>query len=144
VPKTNIDVSAMLLETTTKTLELSNSTNRTAHYRAFLDGCPDFQVGFTEISIAPKSVTEFAVKFKARFLKSEHGILKLVSSRVLFGNTSVVVFPLFATVSQNAPSRQFKISSSLYMVPPVSSNIEVKNIFSRKGRFKINFQQSRV
>lgn len=144
VPRMKIDVSGTLFEATAKRLELSNNTNRTAHYRAFLDGCSDFQIGFSELNIAPNAVAEFDVKFKARFLKSEHAILKLVSSRVAFGNTSVVLFPLFATVSQTGPSKQFKISSPLYMVPPISSNIEVKNVFTRNGRFKINFQQARV
>lgn len=53
----------------TKTIELTNPSNKTIHYWVKRTGCSDFQIETNEadtIKLDPKSIYKFKVKFVSR------------------------------------------------------------------------------
>lgn len=73
--------SSCLMEEMQKSIELINNTNRTIHYWVKYDGSPDFIKESDSVTIQPKSVYKFKVKFTARLSRQVKGILTFTNKK---------------------------------------------------------------
>ncbi|KAJ3172770.1 Cilia- and flagella-associated protein 47 [Geranomyces variabilis] len=147
VPKGLVEFKCKLNEQVRRELELANPSSRTLTYVPELRGVSDFilpEAGSAgqAVSIGPKSTARLPVEFKSRFCRSVTGSLILRSKKLGLNCASLLVFDLRSVVADAVPARVVKVEGVVYATPPSTTEIEVINPFSMRGRFKINLNET--
>ena len=91
--------STSLMEEVQKQIELINNTNRTIHYWVKYDGSPDFIKESDSVTIQPKSVYKFKVRFTARLSKEVTGILTFTNKKESNAQAAALVFQLVSQIT---------------------------------------------
>ncbi|KAJ3162294.1 Cilia- and flagella-associated protein 47 [Geranomyces michiganensis] len=146
MPKGLVEFKCKLNEQVRRELELANPTSRMLTYVPELRGVGDFilpEAGSAgqAISIGPKSTQRLPVEFKSRFCRPAAGSLILRSKKLGLNCASLLVFDLRSVVGDAVPSRVVKVEGVVYATPPSTTEIEVVNPFSVRGRFKVDLRE---
>ncbi|KAJ3144304.1 Cilia- and flagella-associated protein 47 [Geranomyces variabilis] len=147
VPKGLVEFKCKLNVQVRREIELANPSSRTLTYVPELRGASDFIVpeagsAGQAVSIGPKSTVRLPVEFKSRFCRSATGSLILRSKKLGLNCASLLVFDLRSEVADAVPTRVVKVEGVVYATPPSTTEIEVINPFSVRGRFKINLSET--
>ena len=137
IPKCMIEFPGSLGESITKNLELSNPSSKPVTYWVKLDGSPDFVlVAGTEFSIAPRSTTQFPIRFQSR-LSSEVKATLRFTSRASEGSAraAAMVFHLISKVTSRKSEKTYEVSAHLYELG--QKDLEISNPFPKDGEFTI-------
>lgn len=137
VSKTTIEFPCILGETLTKTIQLTNPSNKQITYWVKLEGSSDFQLDHPDdFSIPARSTEGFPIRFQSRLSNSISAKLRF-TSRAGEGSAraAVMVFMLVSKVVARKSERVFETESSLYEL--VTKDVEVRNTFGKDAEFTV-------
>ena len=140
LPKAEIEFPAVLGDTVTKTIELTNPSGGVISYWAKLDGSKDFKMDMDTITLESKQTASFPIHYISR-------ISAPVTGKVLFTNRSdgstvqaaSMVFGLKSNVHSRRSVQTIEKRTPLY--EPVIIDLEVMNPFSTDVTFHVQLQQ---
>ena len=138
IPKATIEFPCVLGERVTKTVELTNPSNKPITYWVKLEGSPDFVLEHPdEFSIEPKSSELFPIHFQSRIFSSISARLRL-TSRVseTSARAAALVFQLVSKVHSRKSEKTVEIEGFLYEV--CSLDVEVRNPFPKDAEFQVS------
>ncbi|CAM9548186.1 unnamed protein product [Chrysoparadoxa australica] len=151
VPKSDIEFKATLGEAASKTIELTNPSNRDVSYEVTLEGSSDFSVERQRVSLEPRETVDFVVNFTPRFSAPVTARLTFWASPQagVMPRASSIVFLLKSKVERVKPLAQMTHQSVCYEESVVE--LTVANPFdghpgagSGDNRFAVSIQQEKV
>ncbi len=150
----DIPFPAALLTRIERSIEISNTTNKTVTYRCdlpqsnqfflkgFADSCRDSK---PQLSLAPKSSAQLEVGFQSRFAKPVSTLMTLKSNSATLNNASILSFRLLSVAEPSSLTRVYRVEVPLYQSAPQSTvQLTVENPFSEKGEFSIYMVEERL
>lgn len=138
IPKALLEFPCVLGERVTKTLELTNPSNKPITYWVRLEGSADFVLDHPdEFSIPPKTTETFAIHFQSRIFNSISARLRL-TSRVseTSARAAALVFQLVSKVLSRKSEKTLEIEGFLYEV--CNLDVEVRNPFPKDAEFQLS------
>lgn len=143
IPKETIEFGGILHHIVKRSWDVSNSSNRSITFNAYIIGSTDFKVEQKHYTISPKSTATLSVEFQSRFYKDDSAVLVLKSQKLGFRLSSIIAYRLVSKVKIFEPQTQdiHEIEATLYCNPPAKKTISVKNIFEMDCLFQIYVQQ---
>ncbi|KAL4497051.1 hypothetical protein ABPG72_002207 [Tetrahymena utriculariae] len=133
--------SCVLGEEVTKTIELTNPSNKTIHYWVKRTGCTDFQIETNEadtIKLDPKSVYKFKVKFVSRVSQPVYGRIRFTNRRESNVAAAALVFDFKSNITGRVSSKIIDIDCPLYQKKEFTVKVENKFLSQSHGEFSVN------
>ena len=120
--------SCCLMEEVQKYIELINNTNKAINYWVKYDGSNDFVKESDSVTIAPRSLYRFKIKYVARLSKQVEGVITFTNKKESNTQAAALVFQLVSNITERKSMQTLKTKSKLYQLK--EEKIIVKNIFS--------------
>lgn len=107
--------SCVLGEEVTKTIELTNPTNKPISYWVKYDGSPDFIPEFLDsFKIEPKMPFKFKIRFVSRVFQPVTGRIMFTNKKESTISAAALVFSLKSEITGRTSVEHWKIKSNLY------------------------------
>lgn len=163
--KSTIDFAGKLHQSSVRSLEVNNSSNKTITYNVVLDAPKEFSLlsaagepeykhsrscSVTVVNenvlmarLAPKSTFQLPIHFTARFAHSSSGLLMLKSRTIALNNLSILLFEVQSKVEAPTAQKMFYLKSPIYAIsPPSKLTIDVENPFDCAGNFVLKMKET--
>lgn len=135
--KTSIAFSCSLHESVTKTVEISNPSQKPITYNVRVDNDKDFSVAQNIIEVPPKASVQFNITFHCRFQRPRHGTVFFLPMRSssMWATGQTLVFELESQVNE----LRFKPTTIPEIPCYEGKTVEVKitNPFQTAGNFHL-------
>lgn len=139
IPKTSIEFNCTLGATMKKSIALTNPSSRPISYMITLEGCDDFSNEFSQITLDPKSVTQYIVSLTPKFSKPQEARLTFWTQKDGGPLASNLVFLLKSNVKELKAVDTLKVDAKCYELTTL--DVVVKNPYDKACTFFAEFQQ---
>lgn len=140
IPKTSIDFNCTLGATMKKSIALTNPSSRPISYMVTLEGCADFSMETSQITLDPKSVSQFIVSLTPKFSKLQEARLTFWTQKDGGPLASNLVFLLKSNVKELKAVNTYKMDAKCYEMTTL--DVIVKNPYDKACTFYAEFKQN--